>query len=68
MEAVRQCLGEERIWLFGNSMGGGVSWGYALEHPEKLEGLVLVNSAGSLALADAPAAFPSQPWRGRADR
>lgn len=46
VDAVTQRLGVDRFTLIGNSMGGGVSWGYALEHPEKLEGLVLVNSAG----------------------
>jgi len=32
--------------LGGNSMGGGVTLGYALKHPEKLAGLVLVDAAG----------------------
>ncbi|WP_309645023.1 alpha/beta hydrolase [Phenylobacterium sp.] len=32
--------------LMGNSMGGGVAWNYALAHPDRLRGLVLVNSAG----------------------
>lgn len=30
----------------GNSMGGGVSWMYALAHPEKTEALLLVDAGG----------------------
>lgn len=32
--------------IAGNSMGGGVAWNYALVHPERLDGLVLVDAAG----------------------
>lgn len=39
-------LGVERFVLAGNSMGGAVAWSYALAHPERLNGLVLVNAAG----------------------
>lgn len=39
-------LGAERFVLGGNSMGGGVAWNYALQHPDRLRGLVLVDSAG----------------------
>ena len=39
-------LGLGRFVVGGNSMGGGVAWTYALAHPEKLDGLVLVASAG----------------------
>ena len=35
-----------RFTLAGNSMGGGVAWQYALKHPDRLEGLVLVDAAG----------------------
>lgn len=41
-----QGLGVTRFVIGGNSMGGGVSWNYALKHPEKLQGLVLVDAAG----------------------
>nr|WP_315456464.1 alpha/beta hydrolase [uncultured Sphingorhabdus sp.] len=30
----------------GNSMGGGVSWMYALTHPEKVDALLLVDAGG----------------------
>jgi pimeloyl-ACP methyl ester carboxylesterase len=32
--------------LGGNSMGGAVAWNYALVHPDRLQGLVLVDAAG----------------------
>ena len=40
-------LGLKRFVLAGNSMGGGIALRYALSHPERLEGLVLVDSVGS---------------------
>lgn len=46
VDAVADRLGVQRFVLGGNSMGGGVSWNYALRHPEKLDGLVLVDAAG----------------------
>ena len=39
-------LGDQRFVLGGNSMGGGVAWNYALQHPARLRGLMLVDSAG----------------------
>ena len=32
--------------LAGNSLGGAIAWHYALTHPEQVDRLVLVNSAG----------------------
>lgn len=46
VEQVRGKLGIERMVLGGNSMGGGVAWRYALAHPERLAGLVLVDASG----------------------
>lgn len=46
--------------LAGNSMGGAVAWQYALNHPDRLDGLVLVNAAGWPAEGDrkgSPIAF-----------
>lgn len=37
----------DRFVLGGNSMGGWVAWEYALRHPDKLAGLVLVDAAGA---------------------
>ncbi len=39
-------LGVERFVLIGNSMGGGVAWNYALAHPDRVQGIVLVDAAG----------------------
>jgi pimeloyl-ACP methyl ester carboxylesterase len=39
-------IGLERFVLGGNSMGGNVSWHLAILHPERVERLVLVDSAG----------------------
>lgn len=36
----------DRFVLGGNSMGGAVAWRYALAHPTKVAGLVLVDAAG----------------------
>ncbi|MDP1625567.1 MAG: alpha/beta fold hydrolase [Parvibaculum sp.] len=39
-------LGVTRFAIGGNSMGGGVSALYAMEHPERVSALILVDSAG----------------------
>lgn len=46
VDALTRQLGVQRFVIGGNSMGGGVAWAYALVHPEKVRGLVLVNAAG----------------------
>lgn len=46
VDQVTRRLGAEDFVLAGNSMGGGVAWRYALAHPDRLEGLVLVAAAG----------------------
>jgi pimeloyl-ACP methyl ester carboxylesterase len=46
VDAVTRALGIETFTLAGNSMGGGVAWAYALAHPSRLEGLVLVDASG----------------------
>ncbi|WAC72420.1 alpha/beta hydrolase [Roseateles sp. SL47] len=48
----------QRVVLGGNSLGGGIAWGYAARHPEQVAALVLVD-AGNLAVASAsvPAGF-----------
>lgn len=39
-------LGIEKFTLGGNSMGGHVSWRYALAWPDRIESLLLVNAGG----------------------
>ena len=46
VDALANQAGVSRFVLAGNSMGGGVSLAYAMAHPEKLDGLVLVDAAG----------------------
>jgi pimeloyl-ACP methyl ester carboxylesterase len=46
VDEVASRLGASHFVLIGNSMGGGVAWNYAVMHPEKLNGLVLVDAAG----------------------
>lgn len=46
VDQVAARLGLPPFVLGGNSMGGGVAWNYALKHPDRLRGLVLVDAAG----------------------
>ena len=46
VEAVAKNRKLDRFVLGGNSMGGWVSWNYALAHPDRLAGLVLVDASG----------------------
>lgn len=46
VDAVTGRLGVQRFTLIGSSMGGNTAWAYALEHPERLDGLVLVGAGG----------------------
>ena len=47
VDAIARNRGIDRFVLAGNSMGGWIAWEYALAHPEKLRGLVLVDAAGA---------------------
>jgi len=44
VDALTTHLGVKHFVLVGNSMGGGVAWNYALQHPDRLDGLVLEDS------------------------
>jgi pimeloyl-ACP methyl ester carboxylesterase len=40
-------LGIGTFVLAGNSMGGGIAWNFAVAHPERLRGLILVDASGA---------------------
>jgi pimeloyl-ACP methyl ester carboxylesterase len=44
--AVADHLGIDRFALGGNSMGGGVTWQFALAHPERVSAMILVDAVG----------------------
>ena len=46
VETLVDRLGLQRFVLGGNSMGGGVSWRYAVAHPDRVAGLILVDASG----------------------
>lgn len=45
---ITRALRVERFSLAGNSMGGAAAWSFALSEPERLDSLILVDSAGWL--------------------
>src|SRR3546814_15485988 len=47
VDQVADHLGIERFVLAGNSMGGAIAVGYALDHPDRLAGLVLIDAGGA---------------------
>lgn len=59
IDALASKLQLKSFTLAGNSLGGGVAWQYAVAHPEKLSGLVLVDAAGwpAQTLTKPPLAF-----------
>ncbi len=47
LDLVADALDLDRFVLAGNSMGGSIAMGYAIAHPERLAGLVLVDASGA---------------------
>lgn len=47
LDAVANAARLDHFYLAGNSMGGWVAWRYALAHPERVDGLILIDSAGA---------------------
>lgn len=43
---VLDALGVERCAVLGNSLGGNIAWNLALDHPDRVGALVLVNATG----------------------
>jgi pimeloyl-ACP methyl ester carboxylesterase len=46
IDTFMQALGVSRATLIGNSLGGLISWDYAVRHREAVDRLVLIDSAG----------------------
>jgi pimeloyl-ACP methyl ester carboxylesterase len=46
VEAIRQALGVDRVHVLGHSWGGLIAMQYAIDHPDRVESLVLLGSAG----------------------
>lgn len=46
LDALRTHLGLEKMFLLGSSWGGYLSMAYVARHPERVAGLILVDSAG----------------------
>jgi proline iminopeptidase len=44
LEAVRQAVGAEQVYLFGHSWGGVVAMRYATVHPQRVRAIVLMGS------------------------
>lgn len=47
VDQVASSLGLERFILGGNSMGGQIAMAYAITHPDRLDGLILVDAGGA---------------------
>lgn len=47
LNAVANAARIDHFYLGGNSMGGWVSWRYALAYPERVDGLILIDAAGA---------------------
>lgn len=47
VDQVADALGLEKFVLGGNSMGGGIALAYAITHPGRLDGLILVDASGA---------------------
>lgn len=54
VDQVASALGVDKFVLGGNSMGGGVSWRYAVDHPNRVQALVLLDAGGMPPRADDP--------------
>lgn len=46
MVAFLDKIGLDKVYIAGNSMGGGISIQFALDHPERVKKMVLIDSAG----------------------
>jgi len=64
-ETIRSSLGAERWIVCGQSFGAGLAIQYALEHPDRILGLIFTNSISALSPRDDPERAQSQAERAR---
>lgn len=48
LEALREHLGQAKVWLMGHSEGGVHVMQYTLEHPDRVSGLILLTTHASM--------------------
>lgn len=46
LEGFLQRLNLQKVSLAGNSLGGYISWNYAVQHPQRVDKLILLDAAG----------------------
>jgi proline iminopeptidase len=63
VEAIRQAAGGNKITVIGHSFGGSVAQAYAAAHPDRIQALVLLDSAGP---NTQKSQVPMDSWRKRA--
>ncbi|RMH15675.1 MAG: alpha/beta hydrolase [Acidobacteria bacterium] len=63
LDALLDALGVGRVDVAGNSLGGYVAWVYALERPQRVRRLILIDAAGYA--SDVPGAKPTTLDAGR---
>lgn len=57
VDAFTRKLALDRFAIAGNSWGGEIAWTYALDHPERVDRLILVDAAGWPRTGPLPIAF-----------
>lgn len=57
MDRILEEVEEEKVFLFGHSMGGLIATIYAIEHPERLKGLILSGPALMSGIKVSPISF-----------
>lgn len=57
VDAFTTAIGLDSFVIGGNSMGGSVAWHYAILHPARVRGLILVDAAGLPRLEPRPFGF-----------
>lgn len=57
LHAFLDSLGVGKISLAGNSLGGNIAWSYALEYPDQVEKLILIDASGYPRMSRLPFVF-----------